>query len=210
MRRQYHLVGKWIFLTTTPVFALLVVYPEFIIQTLFGNEYASGSLALIVLTVGFYIHAILGLNGTTLTSIGRTRLILLDNIAAAGLNIGLNFWLIPRYDFIGAAISTTASYILINILYSIQLYYVRSIPPITFKISITAVSATALIAVWVKINNLMPSTLSNIVTFTFAFGLCYVSIAVGVIGVEQEEIDLVLHTKDKISERFFHISKIFN
>ncbi|UTF54882.1 flippase [Natronosalvus rutilus] len=201
MRRQYYLVTKWIFLTTTPVFAVVVVYPETIIQMLFGAEYASGGLALAILTGGFYIHAVLGLNGTTLTSIGRTRLILFDNFVAAGVNIALNLWLIPRYGFVGAAIATTASYVLINVLYSAQLYHLRSIWPTTGRVTLAVGLTLALIGIWAEVEELIQSTLGSTITLTVIFGLCYVSIVVGVVGMEDEETDLALRAKDELRGR---------
>jgi len=198
MRRQYYLVAKWIFLTTTPVFAIVVVYPETIIQTLFGAEYSSGGLALSILASGFYIHAVLGLNGTTLTSIGRTRLILLDNLVAAGANIALNLWLIPRYRFVGAAIATTASYVLINVLYSVQLYHLRSIWPTTMRITLATGLIMAIIGMWVGVVELLKPTLGSIIVLTIMFVLCYVSIVVGVIGIEDEETDLACRIKDEV------------
>ncbi|SDD44018.1 flippase [Natrinema hispanicum] len=198
MRRQYYLVAKWIFLTTTPVFAFVVVYPDIIIQTLFGAEYTSGDLALVLLTGGFYIHAVLGLNGTTLTSIGQTRLILLDNLVAAGANIALNLWLIPRYGFVGAAIATTASYVLINVLYSVQLYRLRSIWPTTTRITLAAGLVMALTGMWAEAEELLQPTLGSIIALTVMFGLCYILIVMGVIGMEDEETDLALRAKNEL------------
>jgi len=86
---------KWILLATLPVFLVVVLFPEMVIRVTFGAEYDQGALALSVLAVGFFTHAVVGPNGNTLTSVGRTRLIMYDNVAVAVTNVTLNLLLIP-------------------------------------------------------------------------------------------------------------------
>ncbi|MFC6795391.1 flippase [Halobaculum halobium] len=125
----YASVTKWVFVATVPVFLVLISAPKQIIILLFGAEYTGGTLALIVLCVGFVTHTAVGPNGTTLTSIGRTRTIMYDNIVVAAINVILNFLLIPRYGILGAAIATAVAYVGINILYSAQLFRALGILP---------------------------------------------------------------------------------
>jgi O-antigen/teichoic acid export membrane protein len=198
MRKQYHLVTKWIFMTTTPVFALIVVYPELLIQALFGTEYVTGARALAILAVGFYVHSVLGLNGTTLTSIGRTQIILYDNIVAAAVNIGLKFWLIPRYGLVGAALATTASYVLINVLYSAQLYQHRSILPTTKWVVLTIGLAMVLVRVWIAMKEILQYTLESTVLLSIIFAASYIAVIVKVLGIGKEERKLVHRLKSTL------------
>lgn len=198
MRRQYYLVTKWIFLATSPIFAFIIVYPKLIIGILFGSEYTAGSLALVILTVGFYVHAILGLNGTTLTSIGRTRLILADNVAAATVNILLNLWLIPRYGFVGAAVATTISYIMINILYSLQLYRLRSIQPLNYELLLAIGLMLLLVRGWLEVETLVTESLITVVILSVTFCFCYTVMVFGAMGIESEELVLVQSLEDEL------------
>jgi len=77
------------------VFLVVVLFPEMVIRVTFGAEYDQRALALSVLAVGFFTHAVVGPNGNTLTSVGRTRLIMYDNVAVAVTNVTLNLLLIP-------------------------------------------------------------------------------------------------------------------
>ena len=201
MSRQYYLVTKWIFFTTSPIFAFIIVYPDQIIGFLFGMEYANGSPALIVLTVGFYVHAVLGLNGTTLTSIGRTRLILADNFVAATVNILCNLWLIPRYGFIGAAIATTVSYLMINIIYSLQLYRIRSIQPVSYKLVLAVGLLLVLVQGWVKAKTILSDSLMSIILLSMVFSICYLIMVLSIMGVESEEFALARSLEDQIQEK---------
>jgi len=75
----------------------------------FGPEYTDGSLALVTLALGFFTHSVAGPNVNTLTAIGRTRIIMWDNLLAGVTNIALNFALIPEYGILGAAVATAVS-----------------------------------------------------------------------------------------------------
>jgi O-antigen/teichoic acid export membrane protein len=129
MKEIYGISTKWVFFSSLPLVLLSILRPEFLITFIFGHQYISGSHALSILAIGFLIHGIAGFNGHTLTSIGKTNIIMVDTVVVAILNIILNFVLIPRYSFVGAAIATTLSYAILNLLFSYQLYNRTGIHP---------------------------------------------------------------------------------
>ncbi|ODR80566.1 hypothetical protein BG842_03840 [Haladaptatus sp. W1] len=137
MRSTYKKITLWIMLVTFPPFFVLIASPELAISLTFGGKYASGSAALVVLSFGFFIHAILGPNAATLTSLGNTKTILFDNVVAVAINLVLNVLLIPRYGMLGAAVATTVSYICLNIAYAVQLYSKIALLPISTAYSRT-------------------------------------------------------------------------
>ena len=125
------LTSKWILFLTFPLFITMFVYPTEIIQVTFGAKYTDGHLALAVLAVGFLIHSILGPLGKGLTGIGRTDLIMYDNVGAATLNIVLNLLLIPRYGFLGAAIASVVAYVLNGVLFAYQIGSITGLQPVS-------------------------------------------------------------------------------
>lgn len=145
MERMYQMTTKWIFLSTLPPFLVLVLFPRQIIAFAFGSAYAEGALALVVLSLAFFTHAVVGPNKESLTSIGRTRLIMYDNALVAGLNVVLNLLLIPRYSYLGAAVATAVSYALLNVLYSVQLHRAAGIQPLRPAQAWPGVITTALV-----------------------------------------------------------------
>jgi len=58
----------------------------------------------------------------------RTQLNWVVTGAAAVLNIALNFWLIPAYGMVGAAISTLAAYVALFIGMTLYAQYVYPVP----------------------------------------------------------------------------------
>src|SRR5579884_4390479 len=73
--------------------------------------------------------------GYTVLAIGsgrarRTQLNWLVTGTGAAVNVGLNFWLIPRFGMVGASISTAASYVVLFVGMSL---YAQSVYPVAYQ-----------------------------------------------------------------------------
>jgi len=119
----YQQTTKWIIGLTTPAFLVIFLRPNILIQ-LFGSQYSVNDvqLPLMVVSIGLFVHAVVGPNGPALLGFGRSKSILGYNIIAATLNILLNFILIPTLGILGAAAASLAGYSLMNLLKSADLY----------------------------------------------------------------------------------------
>ena len=129
LRELYASVTKWLFVFTLPAWFIFFFYPSQLLELLFGARYMGAAFALQILSAGEFVHTLVGPNGTTLTSYGKTTLLMIDAVLAAILNIVLNLLLIPRYGISGAAIATAISLAVSNVLVSGQLYYYYRIHP---------------------------------------------------------------------------------
>lgn len=195
--RLYRLVTKWILFATLPLFALFALFPERAILLTFGVEYVVGGRALAVLSIAFFTHSVAGPNANALTSFGHTRLIMYDNTLVAAVNVGLNLLLIPRYSYFGAAVATAVSYVLLNLLYSAQLYRVAGVHPLDSSVLRPGVVATVLFAAYYGVVRtvLPPSLLVFVVSFAVllaVYGVAFVRF-----GVESEEVMLVLSFEER-------------
>ncbi|MFC6991487.1 flippase [Haladaptatus sp. GCM10025707] len=198
MRTLYQVVTKWIFTVTVPLFVVVALFPEQSIRVTFGEQYVSGALALSVLSVAFFSHAIAGPNSDALTSLGRTRLIMYDNTLVAAVNFVLNVLLIPRYGVLGAAVATAVAYVLLNALYSYQLYRETGIQPFTESLLRLAGSALVLSLIGYV---LVTDQLGGDVVATGAVSLAVAGgylLAVLRFGVGPEELVLL----DSVESRF--------
>lgn len=106
IRRHYAILTKWVFSSTLPLFLLLFIFPESVLNFFFGMNYVPASQALRILAFGYLIMNLLGPNGTTLIAIGETRFLLYASIAAASINVLLNTVLIPPMGIVGASLAT--------------------------------------------------------------------------------------------------------
>lgn len=131
MKQIYVVLTKWIFSATLPLFLILFLFPEIVLNFLFGSDYVQAGVALQLLSLGFIIHAFLGSNGNTLIVMGKTRFIMAASLVCVILNLILNLMLIPPFGIMGAAIATASSLGMSNILLSTELYRSSGIHPFT-------------------------------------------------------------------------------
>jgi|ERR1035437_1207637 O-antigen/teichoic acid export membrane protein len=116
---------------TFPIFALLFLYPEFILTKLYGVQYASGAIALRILSLEFVTNSYLGFRYHTIVASGDSKFLMKCSAASAGINILLNFILVPPFGMIGAAIASAVSFTSIEILMGIRLWKKQNIHPFT-------------------------------------------------------------------------------
>ena len=131
MRKITRNIGFLNILISTPIFLVIVIFPD-IILGIFGEGYSEGgSLPLTILAVGAIINAVCGPVMYLLNMTGREEdvrnILLVSSIA----NLILNLIFIPRFGLLGAACATALSTILWNILGVIkikQVYGFLSVP----------------------------------------------------------------------------------
>ena len=116
INQLYWHTAIWIAVLSFPIFALTFSLAQPVTTTLFGERYADSATYLALLSLAYYFNAALGFNGLTLKVFGRLRYIVSINTFVACANLGLNFLLIPRYGPLGAAIGTTSTLVLHNVL----------------------------------------------------------------------------------------------
>jgi O-antigen/teichoic acid export membrane protein len=80
-----------------------------LVPHLVGNGFRETVLALRWLCLIPVLRAFHHMTGSALTGSGLQRYRTLSQIAAVGLNVGLNVWLIPRHGWLGAAWSSLAT-----------------------------------------------------------------------------------------------------
>lgn len=106
IRRAYFVLTKWFASATFPFILVFVLFPRLALTTVFGPAYAAGAPALQVLAAAYFYGNLTGPNGATLTAIGRTRVVMYANLAAAVANVAFNIALVPRFGLVGAAVAT--------------------------------------------------------------------------------------------------------
>jgi len=127
----YAVMTKWCFLLTFPLFALIFVYPEYFIAKLYGAQYVSGATSLRILALGFITNSYFGFNYHTLLASGDSDFLMKCSVASAGINVALNFMLIPEYGMIGAAVGTAVSFVSIEVLMTLRAWKKQNMHPFT-------------------------------------------------------------------------------
>ena len=88
----------------------------FIYSLIHRPEYATGTVAVLLLLAGRLTDGITGVNGIIVVTSARYRYDLLFNVGLSALIIGLNALLIPRLGLTGAALSNALALASINLL----------------------------------------------------------------------------------------------
>jgi len=111
----YWQTAIWMSVIAFPIFALTFSLAQPLTVLLYTKSYADSATILALLSFGYYFSTALGFNGLTLKVFGRLRYIVVVNILAAVVNVGINLLLIPRYGALGAAIGTCGTLVAHNI-----------------------------------------------------------------------------------------------
>ena len=122
-------MNKWLLFFTFPLILLLLFFPELILTSIFGQQYRSASMVLIILTIGSIINVIVGPSDATLLGMGKNIYLMWMSILNLLLIVGLNLFLIPLYDLNGVAISLLISSLIINTIKILKLYSISKINP---------------------------------------------------------------------------------
>lgn len=124
------------FIAGSFVFLLIWVNIDFIFDLLpNGDIYRLGKWAVLILSLGRLVYSTLGVTTTTLSYSKYYYYSLIFTILLAAMSIGLNTWLVPRWDINGGALAYTISY---------AVYYVLLILFIKWKIGVQPFSGKML------------------------------------------------------------------
>ncbi len=123
--RLQYVLNKSILFVTIFAFSVsltLIVFGQRLISFVFGHEYATAYIPLVILCLGQLFNACMGSVGLILNMVGLERIVARGITIAAITNLILNMILISFLGTTGAAIATTISLIIFNALLVIWLY----------------------------------------------------------------------------------------
>lgn len=204
MIEVYRTLTKWVFIVSFPLFMTLLLFPTTVIKYSFGSDYVGGAVALQILGAGFFSHAIVGPNGNVLQSVGKTRILMIDNVAIAVLNLALNVLLIPPLGLIGASMATAVCYFLLNVIYSYQLYGATKIQPISKPMLIVgSISTPIFLLVTGGIRTAIMNVGFQLFITLFIFSIIYFFIVV-LVAVNEQELSII----DSAAKKYPHLKPI--
>lgn len=98
-----------------PFFAVLMIFPERLLA-IFGPEFVEGALTLQILAAGQLVRMASGPLGAIILMTGNQRWSITYTTASVICCVGLVALLVPQYGAVGAAIATTATVIVRNLI----------------------------------------------------------------------------------------------
>jgi O-antigen/teichoic acid export membrane protein len=179
------LVTRWVITACAPI-AVTVIVLRAEILGLYGAAFTKGTGVLVILAIHHLIVGCVGLTPYVVAMGGRARLVLLNNMAAAGLNIALGLVLVPRFGITGAAISVLVSVAAFQLALTIEAWVLERVHPFT-QSQLKPVAA-ALVALGVE--SLLYRWIGNgaaRVTFVIVAGAASYLLALLAFGLAPEE-----------------------
>jgi O-antigen/teichoic acid export membrane protein len=118
----------YIFVMATITLVFLLFYKDILSLVVFNNEYWSGLAIVPILSLNFIV---LGMNNFVCIGLflkNKTNYYIMPSLVTAGINILMNFILIPKYGMFGAAASTLTSQIIYTSILAMVSKQVYAVP----------------------------------------------------------------------------------
>ena len=123
LQSLFRISTRWGLHAATPLFLVMVIFAPEVLSALYGAEYRTAAVSLMILSCGQFVNIATGAVGSLLTMSGYPKRWLAITVAAVAANLGLNLILIPRAGIAGAAMATSLASLL---LFSAALWQVRT------------------------------------------------------------------------------------
>ncbi len=128
LEELFGVVARWNVKLCMPLLIIMVLFAGDILS-IFGPEFVEGRTCLIILALGQLVHTACGPVGFVLTMAGRTVLVLVNTVGILLFRVILNLFLIPRMALAGAALSSSISIVLLNIVMIIEMWRLVGMQP---------------------------------------------------------------------------------
>lgn len=197
MVRVGHSVIRWLLILSVPAIVPFVFFPTEFISFIYRPDYASGALALAILSVGFAAHNVLSVQSDFLRGLGSSREMAIYSTVAAAVNVALNLLLIPEYYIAGAAVATVAAYLVKDLLMTYRVRTETGHSPFPKQILPPLGIAAVLFGMGAFVTPVVPKNVLGLLGFSFLFALTYVAAIVAVQGFTEHEVMLVRSAEEK-------------
>lgn len=107
---------------TIPVSSILILFGSWLIPFVFGKAYAPAYMPMVILCIGQLVNVCVGSVGVVLNMAGLEKIAARGATIASLLCVSINLLLIPIWGANGAAIGTSSSMTVLNVLLTIWLY----------------------------------------------------------------------------------------
>ncbi|WP_457571126.1 flippase [Desulfovulcanus sp.] len=112
---------RLIFFSSLPILLFFWVAPSYVLG-IFGSEFKTGKVSLMILTFAQFVNAISGSVGYILNMTGKEKMVFRIISISIVVNVLLNFFLIPRFGINGASFASLVSIMFWNIYF---IWYIK-------------------------------------------------------------------------------------
>lgn len=173
IRDAYLHAGQATLALQIPIFAFLAFFASFLLG-LSGPEYSEGETPLLIFAFTLILIGYLGLSGTVVLGLGKSRWGIFNDLLCLILSLALNFLLVPQHGIAGAALATSIAILLTNGVWFLEtIYLIRLVPlkPAVFLNFFLGIGSTA--AAWLLWRRFGDDTLASRAQYFGIFIVAY-------------------------------------
>lgn len=195
LQQNLTMMTRWVVTVAAPI-SVTVLALRHDLLAMYGPDFRDGAPALVILALGHTVNASLGLCGWILVTSGRSRLILLNNIVGAAVNVVAGLLLIPRLGLMGTAVASLGSVALLQIGAVVEVRILEGVFPFDRSILKTLVAAAITFVAQNALAGHIASTAARVAAIV-ATGVVLYGLALLALGLSPEDRRLV----DRLRER---------
>ena len=204
-------VTKWLFMFNIYLLFLIMFFSHSILKILFGDIYSTGYLALIFLSIAFFIDTLSFTSNNILKTLKKSNLIFFNTLISSVLNIILNIIFIQLFGFVGAAYATAISLTLRTMLTISETFYFTKIFPFklipTIKI-LLAITISLLITKFISV--LIANFILSIITSLIISVILYLALILITKTLSKDDAEILKSIQRKLKLNIPLINKIIN
>jgi O-antigen/teichoic acid export membrane protein len=187
LAKLYTAATRWTLAMNVPFFLISVLYPGPILM-IFGETFAAGAGALVVLAIGELVVAGTGICGSIIDMAGHTRLKLINTVVWITLLLAATALLVPRWGVLGAATASLIATGTINVVRLVQVWVVEGLQPYRDGFWKTVLAGVAALGLGLAMRAVIP--LDGSIGRASAQGLVVIAVYVGLmvaLGIAPED-----------------------
>jgi O-antigen/teichoic acid export membrane protein len=128
MEAYYQTTTRWMVLFNLPIFLTSVIFAEPLLS-IFGDDFTAGAASMIILAFGTLAYTGTGVGANILDMTDHPKVNTINSAIMVFVTIGLNVLFIPSLGIVGAAVASSISTILANVVCLIEVWAFIGIQP---------------------------------------------------------------------------------
>lgn len=125
----------WTTVLSFPIFLVCFVMPEEVCVILFGRQYAASGSILAIVSLGFFVNAIFGMNLRLIRVVSGSKHQILVDVICMIAAVVLNFLLIPQFGAEGGAWAVLGGFVIQSLVCMAAVWMTVDVHPIPWRLA---------------------------------------------------------------------------
>ncbi|MDA7858005.1 polysaccharide biosynthesis C-terminal domain-containing protein, partial [bacterium] len=200
INKLFKTTTRWCLFSSLLPFTFIILYPKFILSTIYGSVFIGGWIVLLIFSVARLFSNSAGTVNQMLSMTGRQNLVLYNAIGRLLINFFLNLFLIPKWGILGAAIATGFTIILFNVVALLEIFLTLKLHPYGKEYSKVAVSGLVAILIGVVVKVVYPGSILSSFILVVLFATVGYGFMIRTLGLQESDRKILLSVVKKIKQ----------